>query len=155
MAKPPGVDGVRETLDALQEFSKATGRNVVRRALLKAARPVVDAARGYAPDDPETPAPDLRSSITATDKLTRRAKQNNPPVNEVEVFIGPSATAGRLVLNYAAFQEFGTVKQPPRPYLRPAWDSRKRDVEEVFSKELSAEYEKTANRIATRFFKKG
>lgn len=139
----------------MQEFSRATGRNVVRRALLKAARPVVEAAKGYAPDDPETAAPDLKSSITATDKLTRRAKQNNPRINEVEVFIGPATTAGRLVLNYAAFQEFGTVKQPPHPYLRPAWDSRKGEVEEIFSKELAAEYEKTANRIASRFFKKG
>jgi hypothetical protein len=60
MADRPGVYGVRETLEALREFPKATGRNTLRRALVKAAHPVAIAARSYAPDDPATSAPDLK-----------------------------------------------------------------------------------------------
>lgn len=142
-------------MDALLEFPKATGRNVVRRALLKAAQPVVEAARDLAPDDPQTPAPDLRSSIVASPQLTRRARQNGARQNEIEVYIGPSATAGRLVLNYASFKEFGTVHDPAHPYLRPAWDARQDAVMEIFSRELSAEYEKSALRIANKYFRRG
>lgn len=155
MADPPNVSGVRATLDALQEFSTATGRNVVQRALIKAAQPVVESAKSYAPDDPETPAPDLKSSIIASPNLTRRARQNTARANEVEVYIGPSATAGRLVLNYASFEEFGTVHNPAHPYLRPAWDGGRDAFMDFFARELANEYEKTATRIATRFFKRG
>ncbi len=146
---------MRATLDALQEFPKATGHNVVKRALIKAAQITVDVARTYAPDDPNTPAPDLKTSIIASPQLTRRARANTAKVNEVEVYIGPAHQAGRAVLNYAAFQEFGTVKNPPHPYLRPAWDGTKDAVMENFAATLTVEFEKSAVRSANKFFKRG
>jgi HK97 gp10 family phage protein len=151
MAATPNVLGVEETLAALREFPTATGRNVVRRALVKAAWPVAVAARSYSPDDPETPAPDLKRSIDVATQLTprhRRGKQN-----EIEVYVGPTRQAGRAVLNYAAIQEFGSYKQIATPFMRPAWDRAKGLVQSIIVRELTVEYEAAASRLSRKFFK--
>jgi HK97 gp10 family phage protein len=147
------VLGVEETLAALGEFPKATGRNTLRRALLKAAEPVAIAARAYAPDDPKTAPPDLKRSIAVATQLTRRAKRSGPKKNEVEVYVGPTRQVGRAVLNYAATVEFGTFRAAPHPYMRPAWERTKGLVMTVFARELTVEYEKAAARLSRKFFK--
>jgi HK97 gp10 family phage protein len=145
-----GVYGVEETLHNLREFPRATGRNTLRRALVKAAQPVAIAARSYVPDDPKTPAPDLKSSIDVATQLTRRHRGGKR--NEVEVYVGPTRVAGRMVLNYASFVEFGTFFTSAKPYLRPAWDRTKGLVEVIFARELTIEFEKTAARLSRKFF---
>ncbi|HET6536348.1 MAG TPA: HK97-gp10 family putative phage morphogenesis protein [Sphingomicrobium sp.] len=142
-----------ETLAALREFPTATGRSTLRRALVTAAQPVAIAARSYAPDDPRTAAPDLKSSIAVTTQMTSRARRQQPKASEVEVFVGPTKVAGRAVLNYASNVEFGTFRAAPHPYLRPAWDRTKGLVQVILAKELTIEFERTANRLSKRFFK--
>jgi HK97 gp10 family phage protein len=145
----PGVEGVEETLAALREFPRATGRATLRRALVKAAEPVAVVARHYAPDDPLTPAPDLKSSIAVATQLTRRHRGEQR--NEVEVYVGP--TKGGRVLNYAIIQEFGSYKQTARPFMRPAWERMKGIVEKILTKELAEEFEKAARRLDRKFVK--
>jgi HK97 gp10 family phage protein len=149
----PNVQGVAETLEALREFPKATGRNVLRRALVKAAQPVAVVARSYAPDDTATGAPDLKSSIAVATQLTQRQQRTRPKLNEVEVYVGPTRAAGRFVLNYASFKEFGTYKMPAHPYLRPAWDRTQGLVQVIFAKELAIHFEAAAARLSRKFFK--
>src|SRR4030095_8780355 len=43
------VEGLKELEDALKELPKATGKNCVRRALTKAAEPMVETAQAMAP----------------------------------------------------------------------------------------------------------
>jgi HK97 gp10 family phage protein len=147
------VLGLEDTLAALREFPKATGRNTLRRALLKAAEPVAIAARAYAPDDPRTAPPDLKRSIGVTTQLTSRARRQQPKQSEVEVYIGPLRQSGRAVLNYAATVEFGTFRAPAYPYMRPAWDRTKGLVQTILARELKTEFERTADRLSRRFFK--
>lgn len=146
-----GVEGVEETLAALREFPRATGRATLRRALVKAANPVAVVARSYAPDDPNTPAPDLKSSIEVATQLTPRHRGSRQ--NEVEVYVGPTRQAGRAVLNYAAIQEFGSYKQTARPFMRPAWDRMQGIVQKILTTELAAEFEKAARRLDKKFSK--
>lgn len=153
MAVVNDVLGVNETLAALAEFPRVTGRNTLKRALLKAAEPVAVAARNYAPDDPRTGPPDLKRSIAVATQLTSRARRTRPKENEVEVYIGPTRQAGRAVLNYAATVEFGTFRARPYPYMRPAYDRTKMLVQSIFAREIKAEFEKTAARLSRRFFK--
>lgn len=153
MALPNDVLGLQETLEALREFPQATGRNTLRRALLKAAEPVAIAARSYAPDDPKTAPPDLKRSIAVTTQMTARARAQQPKVSEVEVYVGPTRQVGRAVLNYAATVEFGTYQARPYPYMRPAWDRTKGLVQTLLARELTTEFERTANRLSRRFFK--
>jgi len=147
------VLGLEETLRNLRDFPKATGRNTLRRALLRAAEPVAIAARDYAPDDPKTAPPDLKRSIAVTTQMTRRAKSQQPKTTEVEVYVGPTKQLGRAVLNYAATVEFGTFRARPYPYMRPAWDRTKGLVQILLARELTIEFEKTAARLSKRFFK--
>lgn len=146
-----GVEGVEETLAALREFPRATGRATLRRALVKAAEPVAVVARSYAPDDPSTPAPDLKSSIAVATQLTRRHRSAKR--NEVEVYIGPTKVAGRAVLNYAAIQEFGSYKQTAHPFMRPAWERMKGIVYKILTRELKIEFEKAARRLDKKYVK--
>lgn len=145
------VQGVEETIAALREFPRATGRSTLRRALVKAAQPVAVVARSYAPDDPATGAPDLKSSIDVATQLTRR--QRATKANEVEVYVGPTRQAGRYVLNYASLKEFGTFKDRPHPYMRPAWDRMKGIVQKILERELAVEFEKAAKRVTRKFNK--
>lgn len=135
----------------MREFPQAIGRNTLRRALITAAQPVAVAARSYAPDDPATAAPDLKSSIAVATQLTRRARGTK--ANEVEVYVGPTRMAGRAILNYASFVEFGTIRAAAHPYLRPAWERTKGLVQTILARELTIEFEKTAARLSRRFFK--
>jgi HK97 gp10 family phage protein len=147
------VLGLEDTLAALREFPQAAGRSTLRRALLKAAEPVAIVARSYAPDDPRTAPPDLKSSIAVTTQLTGRARRQQPKMSEVEVYIGPTRQTGRTVLNYAATVEFGTFRAPAYPYMRPAWDRTKGLVQTILARELTIEFERTANRLSRKFFK--
>lgn len=151
MTAYPNVQGVEETIAALREFPKSTGRATLRRALVKAANPVAVVARSYAPDDPQTPAPDLKSSIAVATQLTRRHRAAKR--DEVEVHVGPTRVSGRAVLNYAAIQEFGSYKQTARPFMRPAWDRMKDIVFRILARELAVEFEKSARRLDRKFAK--
>jgi HK97 gp10 family phage protein len=147
------VLGLEETLEALRDIPQAAGRSTLRRALVKSAEPIAIAARSYAPDDPKTPAPDLKSSIAVTTQMTRRARSQQPKTSEVEVYVGPTKQIGRAVLNYASNVEFGTFHARPYPYLRPAWDRTKGLVQIILARELKIEFERTAGRLSRKFFK--
>ncbi len=151
MASRNIIEGLEETLAALGEFPRATGRATLRRALVKAAEPVAIAARSYAPDDPKTAAPDLKSSIAVATQLI--ARHRGTKANEVEVYIGPTKQAGRAVLSYATPVEFGTFRAPPHPFMRPAWDRTQGLVLTILIRELAVEFERTALRLSRKFFK--
>lgn len=146
-----GVEGVEQTLANLRDFPKSAGRATLRRALIKAAQPVAIVARSYSPDDPATPAPDLKRSIGVATQLIRGRRGEKE--NEVEVYIGPTRQTGRAVLRYASNVEFGTFRAAPHPYLRPAWERTKGLVQSIFAKELAVEFERTAARMSRKFFK--
>lgn len=145
------VEGVEETLAAMREFPRSVGRATLRRALVKAAQPIAIVARSYAPDDPATGAPDLKTSIDVTTQLIKRHRVSK--ANEVEVYVGPTKVPGRAVLNYAAIQEFGSYKQPATPFMRPAWDRVKGLVETILERELAIEFQKATARLDRRFRK--
>ena len=50
----------------------------------------------------------------------------------------------------ATFQEFGTVEQPARPYLRPAWEATKLEALKIVEEEMGAEIERAAKRLARK-----
>lgn len=137
------VEGLKELNEALQEFSKATERNIVRRALLKAGEPIMHAAASRAPRLRGS----LQASVTEGTKLSRRQKALNRQVSGVEVFVGPGA------LVQAITQEFGTVNHPPQPFMRPAWDENSRRALDVFKLAMTVEIDKAAKRAAKKALK--
>jgi HK97 gp10 family phage protein len=124
---------LRETMN----LSRASAKNVVRRALTKAAAPIES--------DAEARAPQLRGhlkqSFTTGTKLTRRQKSQHKKESEVEIFVGPGG------LPQAHLQEFGSSVHGPQPFLRPAWDSNKMSALNNIGKELASEIDKAAKRL--------
>ena len=143
------VDGLKELDRALAELPRATGKNVLRRMLRKAAQPIADDMRAKAPDDPGTGGNDLRSSIGVGSRLGKRQaklhrKMFKSDKASVEVF------AGAGVIPHAHLQEFGTVNHGPQPFARPAWDSNKGRALETIRNDLGDEIAKAAKRLAKK-----
>lgn len=160
------VSGLAALDRALAELPKATARNVLKRTLEKAAVPIVDEAKRLVPVNTGR----LRDSIAASPKIknkvgsaefasamraglgkdaavsalrsARRAAKGQGSF--AEIFVGPS---GRKVIPYAHIMEFGSVKDAPQPYMRPAWDATKRQALDIIKAELGNEIIKTARRL--------
>jgi HK97 gp10 family phage protein len=149
MRERASVEGLRELDRALGELPKATGKNVLRRVLLKAGEPMAADMRRKAPDDPDTGGNDLRSSIGVGTKLSKRQAQQHGKMfrddkASAELFVG----AGPLP--HAHLQEFGTVNHAPQPFARPAWDANKDAALETIATQLGAEIAKAAKRLAKK-----
>lgn len=156
------VDGLKELDEALGELPKATARNVLKRALIKAAEPIAEQARALAP----VRTGKLRDSIIISTRTTNPGKQafaiamksgasreeavaaarlaNRGHKSFFELYVGP----GRQP--HAHLQEFGTAHHAPQPYMRPAWDANKMRALETIKKQLADEIEKARQRLAKK-----
>jgi HK97 gp10 family phage protein len=122
--------------------SKATQKNVLRRTLVKAAKGIDDAASSLAPVETGR----LQISVVTGTKLTRRQRPSAYKAGKlgvVEVHVGTAMSRG-------LFQEFGTYKMSPQPFMRPAWDNEKHRSLETIKIELWNEIEKAAKRAAKK-----
>ena len=52
-------------------------------------------------------------------------------------------------------REFGTARQPARPWMRPSWDSHRERVLKSFAGDLKARIEKAAKRYAAKMARAG
>jgi HK97 gp10 family phage protein len=166
MAVTVKVEGLKELDSALGELTKGVARGVLRRTLLKAGAPVVEAAKQFVPEDEGF----LKDSIIVTNKapaghsvsknafaaamrggasraeagMAARAANRAQPGLFAEAFIGP----GRYP--YAHMVEFGTEKMFPQPYMRPAWEENKMKTLGIIQSELRVQIDKAAARAARR-----
>lgn len=144
MGKSLKITGLRETERALAELPKATGKNVLRRVGKRALEPMRAKAENLAPVD----RGDLANQVVISEKRTRRVPKQRGPKSGVEIAMGPAA--GHGVLQYAGLVEFGTVDNPPRPYMRPAFNSEAQGALDSVTTELLGEIEKSAKRLARK-----
>lgn len=159
------VTGLAELDRALGELPRATARNVLKRTLAKAAQPIVDEAKRLVPAQTGR----LRDSIVASTRVknkvgsaeyaaamraglgkeaarsalrgARRAAAGTGSF--AELFVGPSTGA----IRYAHIVEFGSVKDSPQPYMRPAWDSTRQQALDLIKTEMAGEIIKAARRV--------
>jgi HK97 gp10 family phage protein len=134
------VEGLRELEAALAELPKATGRNVLRRALKKAGQPIADAGEAYAP----RLSGKLAASYTVSTKLTRRQRRASKKESPVEVYVGPTPHPKSVQT------EFGNAHQAPEPHMRPAWDGNKERALQIIKTDLGDEIQKAADRLAKK-----
>lgn len=142
------VEWLKGSDKALGEVgTKATQKNILRRTLLKAAKPIDDQASALAPAETGK----LQVSVITGTQLTRRQKSTAHKAGTlgvVEVHVGTALSRG-------LFQEFGTVKMPAKPFMRPAWDANKDGALKIIAAELWAEIEKSAAKAARKRAKAG
>jgi HK97 gp10 family phage protein len=145
MAKTFRIEGLSDIDRALSELPKATSRNVMRRAGIKALEPMAEAARDAAPVNNQ----DLKDSIAVSTRAAGYARRRGRKQNEVEVYMGP-AGIGQAAPPQGSLQEFGTSRHSPQPFMRPAWDGGKQDLADTVGGELWTEIEKAAARQARK-----
>lgn len=122
--------------------TKATARNVLVRTLKKAAQPMLESMEANAPRDTGWTAGSLAISTTLNPSNRRDVKREGKAF--AEVYVGSNRGSAAL------FEEFGTIKQPAHPYLRPAFDANKQTAEEIIGRELWVEIKKAADRAARK-----
>jgi len=133
------VDGLSDLVEALEDLKKATATNVKKRALIDAAEPLRADAERYAPRQTGR----LASTIAVSTKLSR-SQSGAEKGSKVEVYVGPASMTRAIV------QEFGSIYQTPRPYMRPAWDKNKKDIPSAVGASLWEEIAKAAARAARK-----
>lgn len=109
------IEGLSELLDGLEELTSASAINVQKRALTAAGRPIQQDAQTAAPHRTGF----LQRSITISARLSPRQKKAASKESKIEIYVGPPSMARAIV------GEFGSVKQTPKPFMRPAWDANK------------------------------
>lgn len=135
------IEGISELAEALtDELPKATATNVQKRALKEAADPIEADIKRNAP----VRTGKLKEKIDVGSKLSPRQKSQNEKESKVEVYIGPPSMERAIVA------EFGSVKQSPKPFVRPAWDANKRNAFDKIKELLEEQIEKARQRIARR-----
>jgi len=118
-----GADAILAKLKALPD---RLGKNAMRRALRKGARPIRDAARANAKrlDDPATKE-EIDRNIVIASGGRRREKEVDGVVMRVGVMGGARFRRGASDLpggntTYWRFVEMGTSDTAAQPFLRPA-----------------------------------
>lgn len=167
------VEGLAELEAALAELPKAVGRRVLHKVLRKAAEPMRQKAAELAPKDTgalsraimistklnnsigDAEYSDvLRSGGTKAQAVSamrdaRRAAMGTGALSYAEVYMGPVKGSKRMAIK-ANVQEFGSVKQQPQSFMRPAWDAHKGQALEIIKSELGTEIDAAAKRLAKR-----
>lgn len=134
------LEGLSELQEALQELPKATGKNVLKRELIKAGQSIADEAQSNA----RRLSGKFQRSFGVSDRLHPKQRSQHKKESSVEVFAGP----GQLV--QAITEEFGTAHSAAHPTMRPAWDAHKRTALDSIAKDLADEIEKARARLARK-----
>ena len=138
------VEGLSESLAALDEFSKATTANILRRVLLAAGQPIADTARSLAPR--ATGALQLSISVVPAQpsKMTRTSRGQYDKQSQVEVVVEAGPVRESIT------QEFGTSINPAHPFMRPAWQGQRDNALKIIKDQLAVEIDKAAARAARK-----
>lgn len=162
------LDGLRELDTGLAHFKKSTQAGILSRVLKNAAKPVADKARELVPKDTH----ELENSIAVAVVKSNAGKAAYHEAMVAGATKTEAAAAARAANRTAAgagakanvivgtplfrahLTEFGTVKAPAQPFLRPAFNAKSGEVLSVIKAELGREIAATAKRIAKKKVKR-
>jgi len=101
----------------------------VAEGLAEAAEKIKDDAKEFAPVDTGA----LQKSIRRSDVSSRGRQHKVSVIAGGGGIINPKT--GREV-DYAAYQEFGTSRTPPQPYMRPALEKNREGIRRILTKKI-------------------
>jgi len=161
------VTGARDAEAAVRELTDKIGRGAMRDSMTKAARMMTAAVKRNAPVG-ETGL--LKKSIkqkvvtnTRKQMVTAYVGPSNKVTGQVDRFGNGNITTVRPA-KYAHLVEYGTAARgsygrkgetsspglPPRPFMRPAYESTKAATHSKYKDELGPAIERIASKIRTR-----
>ena len=161
------IDGLKELNEALDDFSKSTSGNILKRAVSAAGVVIAEEAARLAPRR----SGELRRGIKVGKakiisagkaafaqamreggtraEAAAAARAANTQAGGVgrhaTVQVGPTKN-----LRQAIPQEVGTRFHPPKPYMRPAWDTHQGKAFDEMKNALEDEIEKAKKRAAKK-----
>lgn len=137
-------EGGKALEKALGELgSKSTMKRTAERALKRAAEPIRAEAERLAPED----TGDLKQSIKVGKAIKAYRTRDR---DRAETFVGIDESSNRRLHIYAGVDEFGRDDQPARPYMRPAFESRKGVAVDRLADDLRTEIDISAKRLEKR-----
>jgi HK97 gp10 family phage protein len=148
--KADGFAGLEEALVELEQLTgrTTTGKNAVQRGMRKALSLLEQRAKQLAPKNTGR----LERRIVTKKARAQRARGRYLRETGVEMLTGPT---GRQEGGIAAYQEFGTVKMPASPFMRPAADAESDAVVADVIRVLADEIDRTVQRARKRAARKG
>lgn len=117
MADDGGLSSFQRRMRAIPKAARAA----VRPVLVKQADTIADTMRRFAPDDPATSAPDLKSSIAVTGPGQATPPYSQPGGSMVVPENVVAITAGNSDVRYPHLQEHGTTFHAAQPFFWPAF----------------------------------
>ena len=143
MADDEYVQGLDDMLKRFRrlgtQFKGNNAKNPINKALMAAGLPIMREAQALAQvfDDPDTP-----SSVAGN--IVRSRVKNPQEMFEVGVMVRTNARDPVKNSRHWHFKEFGTVKQPAEPFLRPAGESKRKEADRRFVDVLDKSITKAA-----------
>lgn len=154
------ITGAREMEAVLRQLPAAIAKQTLTKALREAAQPVLDEARALAPVGQESRGRvrlrrTKRGKITISNygKLKPSLRIATVPASQTPHSATVVVTVGKAF--WGMFVEFGTRFMSARPFLRPAFESKKMDALNRLGKALGEEIEKAAKKLAGPYAKSG
>ena len=152
------ITGLKELQEALKQLPREIQQRPLRSALAAGAKVILDEAKRLAPQG-ETG--NLRKA------LYRYRSRSRSGIGQETYLVGvrkgkkdyvdsaKNRRLGRVGKKYTVegeafywrFIEFGTSKKGARPFLRPAFESKKMEAIDVFKKRMAIAIEKTAQKM--------
>ena len=150
------IVGLKECMDALSELpTLSMKKTVVRNALKKSAIPIRDRAKENAQKlsfDSESIAESIKIS-----RSLKKSQRGRADRSRVSMYIGSTHPLAHLF-------EFGTAERvtksgayrgyiPPNPFMRQAWESKKKSALDRLGEELWKALEKSAKMLHKKALK--
>lgn len=134
------VTGVAELDKAMASFGPKLTTKILKKAVRKAAKPVLESARAHVPIQYGT----LHDSIKT--RALRKSRRNPGRVGaRVATTANDSGFGGEAY--YGAFLEFGTRHIQALGYMRLAFDENRESVRQIFSTEIKRLIVETAREV--------
>lgn len=170
------VQGLRELGLQMKGLSADVQKKITRQAVAAGAKIVRDAARSAAPVDKgvlrkgivmkavkQTPLTAEYIVTVSTREMKKYVQKSRAAVVELEGPTRPELVNGKMVrkkkllalkedyesygdLFYGRFHEFGTVKMPARPFLRPAIEDNKQAAIDAIARRLKQRIDKVKSK---------
>lgn len=136
---PVRVEGLQETVERLKELpQELSGRNggPIRKALFQAAKIIEEETKKRAPRDTGT--------LAANIKKRRNSNPQRLEGSPVEVY---HVGVDKDVAWYWHFSEFGTVREPAKPYLRSAFEMKQQESVDRFAEVLKKDIDRLERKV--------
>lgn len=131
------IEGLRELGNALKEVDSRVQKRIARSATAAGARVIANEAKRRVPVDTGRVKKNIR---------TANLKPNQPGLQEAAVGVRVKGKTKDSAFYWTQL-EFGNVKMAPRPFIRPAFESKKQEAAERIKDQLKKRLDAEAAKI--------